>query len=309
MWTGVPEWRLPRDVIMEEVEQITDLGIEHSLQHRSRQGHHAQRSRRQLRRGGASRPVARSPQELGVPGEELDGVVSGLQFLEDVNLGQKDVWVGKRVVTVGGGFTSMDCVRTVLRMGAERSVMTYRRIDPGDPGRRARARRSRDRRRRDHVHGRPDPRHRRRQRQRDRHRDGHATSSARRTPRAAAGPSRSPGSEFVIDCDMVLVAIGQRQDNRFLGDMLPKTRPPRRAVARPEPADRAAECLGGRRLRHQSDQLHLLDRRRQARGRVDRPGTARRQAEDQGNGDHPRPDRVHLHAEPAALRRHRRVVA
>ena len=34
---------------------------------------------------------------------------------------------GKRVVTVGGGFTSMDCVRTVLRMGAERSVMTYRR--------------------------------------------------------------------------------------------------------------------------------------------------------------------------------------
>ena len=40
---------------------------------------------------------------------------------------QKDVWVGKKVVTVGGGFTSMDCVRTVMRMGAETSVMTYRR--------------------------------------------------------------------------------------------------------------------------------------------------------------------------------------
>src|SRR3712207_8979001 len=53
------------------------------------------------------------------PGEHLDGVVSGLQFLEDVNLGQKDVWVGRKVVTVGGGFTSMDCVRTVIRMGAE----------------------------------------------------------------------------------------------------------------------------------------------------------------------------------------------
>ena len=68
-----------------------------------------------------------TPQELGVPGEELDGVVSGLKFLEDVNLGQQDVWVGKRCVTVGGGFTSMDCVRSVLRMGAEMSVMTYRR--------------------------------------------------------------------------------------------------------------------------------------------------------------------------------------
>ena len=41
MWTGVPEWRLPRDVIMEEVELITDLGIEIQLQHRGRQGHHA----------------------------------------------------------------------------------------------------------------------------------------------------------------------------------------------------------------------------------------------------------------------------
>ena len=38
-----------------------------------------------------------------------------------------DVWVGKHVVTVGGGFTSMDCVRTVMRMGSETSIMTYRR--------------------------------------------------------------------------------------------------------------------------------------------------------------------------------------
>ena len=38
-----------------------------------------------------------------------------------------DVWVGDQVVTVGGGFTSMDCVRTVMRMGADTSIMTYRR--------------------------------------------------------------------------------------------------------------------------------------------------------------------------------------
>ena len=40
MWAGVPEWRLPRDVIMEEVELITDLGIEIKLQRRDRQRHH-----------------------------------------------------------------------------------------------------------------------------------------------------------------------------------------------------------------------------------------------------------------------------
>ena len=155
------------------------------------------------------------PQELGVPGEDLDGVVSGLQFLEDVNLGQKDVWVGKRVVTVGGGFTSMDCVRTVLRMGAEQSIMTYRRsiqeipvdaleleeaehegveimymvaptrvIDDGQ-GRVAGIELIRN------ELGAPDDKGRRR-------------------------PEPVAGSEFVIPCDMVLVAIGQRQDNRLL---------------------------------------------------------------------------------------------
>src|SRR3954447_25784538 len=126
MWSGVPEWRLPRDVIMEEVELITDLGIEI-------------RFNTEVGKDIAFKEIVDSfdvvlisagcqlPQELGVPGEHLSGVVPGLTFLEHVNLGHEDVWVGKRVVTVGGGFTSMDCVRTVLRMGSERSVMTYRR--------------------------------------------------------------------------------------------------------------------------------------------------------------------------------------
>jgi NADPH-dependent glutamate synthase beta subunit-like oxidoreductase len=126
MWAGVPEWRLPRDVIMDEVQLITDLGIE--IRYNTEVGRDV--SLEELANTydaviiSAGCQVA---QELGVPGEHLDGVVSGLQFLEDVNLGQQDVWVGKRVVTVGGGFTSMDCVRSVLRMGAEQSVMTYRR--------------------------------------------------------------------------------------------------------------------------------------------------------------------------------------
>jgi ferredoxin len=159
---------------------------------------------------------------LGVPGEHLEGVVSGLQFLEDVNLGQKDVWVGKKVVTVGGGFTSMDCVRTVLRMGSEESSMTYRRsileipvdaseleeaelegveimymvaptrvIDDGN-GRVAGIELVRN------ELGEPD-------------------DKGRRRPQPVAG------SEFVIPCDMVLVAIGQRQDNRLLDGVEVKT--------------------------------------------------------------------------------------
>jgi NADPH-dependent glutamate synthase beta subunit-like oxidoreductase/ferredoxin len=214
MWSGVPEWRLPRDVIMDEVTLITDLGIE--IRYNTEVGRDI--TLKELADTHDAVIISAGcqvPQELGVPGEDLDGVVSGLQFLEDVNLGQKDVWVGKRVVTVGGGFTSMDCVRSVLRMGAEQSIMTYRRsiqeipvdaleleeaehegveimymvaptrvIDDGQ-GRVAGIELIRN------ELGAPDEKGRRR-------------------------PEPVAGSEFVIPCDMVLVAIGQRQDNRLL---------------------------------------------------------------------------------------------
>jgi NADPH-dependent glutamate synthase beta subunit-like oxidoreductase len=219
MWTGVPEWRLPRDVIMEEVELITDLGVE--IRFNTEVGKDI--SFREIVESYDAVVIATGcqiAQELGVPGEDLEGVVSGIKFLEEVNLGKEDVWVGKHVVTVGGGFTSMDCVRTVLRLGAERSVMTYRRsiqeipvdeleleeaemegveimymVSPvrvvGD------------------EHGRV------KGIELIRNELGPPDSKGRRRPQPV------PGSEFIVPCDMVLVAIGQRQDSSFLGDMLP----------------------------------------------------------------------------------------
>ena len=217
MWTGVPEWRLPRDVIMEEVEQIQDLGIQ--IHYNSEVGRDVTFDELQSRHDVVVISAGcQTAQTLGIPGEELEGVVSGLQFLEDVNLGEKDVWVGDRVVTVGGGFTSMDCVRTVVRMGAERSVMTYRRsiqeipvealeleeaemegveimymVTPvevvGEHGKVTGLKLIKN------ELGAPDKQGRRR-------------------------PEPIAGSEFVVDCDMILVAIGQKQDSRFLGEHL-----------------------------------------------------------------------------------------
>ncbi len=219
MWAGVPEWRLPRDVIMEEVEIILELGIE--IRYNVEVGKDV--AFKDLVDNFDAVLISAGcqvPQALGAPGEELDGVVSGLKFLEDVNLGTEDVWVGQRVVTVGGGFTSMDCVRTVLRMGAERSVMTYRRsiqeipveeleleeaelegveimfmVSPtrvvGDENGK--------------VIG----------LELIRNELGALDSKGRGRPEPVKG------SEFIIDCDMVLVAIGQRQDVSFLGDLLP----------------------------------------------------------------------------------------
>ena len=214
MWVGVPEWRLPRDVVLDEAAQITDLGIE--IKYNTEVGRDI--SLRELAETNDAVIISAGcqvAQELGVPGEHLDGVVSGLKFLEDVNLGLDDVWVGRRVVTVGGGFTSMDCVRTVLRMGAERSLMTYRRSVAEIPVEELEIEEAeiegveimymvsptRVVGNRDgkvigiemihNVLGEPDNHGRRR-------------------------PEPVKGSEFIIDCDMVLVAIGQRQDNRLL---------------------------------------------------------------------------------------------
>src|SRR5438309_6003 len=59
---------------------------------------------------------------LGVPGEDLEGVCGGLEFLRDIGLG-KDVRVGRKAVIVGGGNTALDAVRSALRLGAESAQM------------------------------------------------------------------------------------------------------------------------------------------------------------------------------------------
>lgn len=217
MWAGVPEWRLPRDVIMEEVELILDLGIDLRLNTKIGEDIPFETLVEQH----DAVIIAAGNQnvtKLNIPGEDLPGVEPGLTFLEDINLARKDdIFIGKRVVTVGGGFTSMDCIRTVLRLGAETSIMTYRRspneipvdalelheaelegceilfqVQPtrciaGPDGRVAGIEFVRN------ELGPPD-------------------ASGRRRPQAI------PGSEFIIECDQVLVAIGQYQDNDFIPD-------------------------------------------------------------------------------------------
>ena len=219
MWVGVPEWRLPRDVIQEEIDLITDLGVE-------------VRFNCEVGRDVAFQDLidaydavlisagCQTPQTMGVPGEDLEGVVSGLKFLEDVNLGNEDVWVGNQVVTVGGGFTSMDCVRTVLRMGSERSVMTYRRSIHEIPVEELELEEA-------EIEGVEimymvaptrvigDAQGRCIGVELIRNELGAPDAKGRRRPEPVAG------SEIIIPCDMVIVAIGQKQDIRFLGDALP----------------------------------------------------------------------------------------
>jgi glutamate synthase (NADPH/NADH) small chain len=96
---------------------------------------------------GAGQPV-----KLGIPGEDLQGIYAATEFLVRCNLPpqhlppsmRERIDVGKRVVVVGGGDTAMDCVRTALRMGAPQVYCVYRRSEAEMPGRREEKRNARE---------------------------------------------------------------------------------------------------------------------------------------------------------------------
>lgn len=122
---GIPEYRLPKKVIAREIEKITDEGV------RIRLGTTVGKdvTLETLRKKHGAVYIAAGTQlsnRVGIPGEELPGIIHGLDFLRAVNLGKK-VPVAGTVAVIGGGNTAIDAARTALRLGAEKVVILYRR--------------------------------------------------------------------------------------------------------------------------------------------------------------------------------------
>ena len=123
---GIPSYRLPRDIIQAEIEVLKAMGVVF------KPGVEIGRdvTIAQLRSDGfRAFFVAIGAHEckiLGVPGEDLQGVYPGVDFLREANLG-KEISLGDRVVVVGGGNVAMDAVRTALRLGSKKPVVVYRR--------------------------------------------------------------------------------------------------------------------------------------------------------------------------------------
>jgi len=124
---GVPEYRLPTDIIEREVQDIIDLGVEVRLNHRIEdlddlfeQGYDAV-----LIAVGAHEGI-----RLRIPGADLDGVIVNTHFLRDVRLGKYQNSVaadgvpplGKHVLVLGGGNVAIDCARSAVRLGCQVSM-------------------------------------------------------------------------------------------------------------------------------------------------------------------------------------------
>ena len=121
MHLGIPEYRLPRDVLAAQIREILDLGPELKLN--SRLGRDF--SLADLRKQGYAAVLLafglHRSRDLQVPGNELDGVMKGIDFLLNVNLGYQ-FSIGKRVVVIGGGNVAIDVARSALREQQKRTV-------------------------------------------------------------------------------------------------------------------------------------------------------------------------------------------
>ncbi|MBN2853573.1 MAG: FAD-dependent oxidoreductase [Clostridia bacterium] len=122
---AIPEYRLPKEILKKEIENIKKVGIQVKTStevgkditfDKLRQKHHAVY-------------IATGTQysrDIGIEGEKLPGVYHGLDFLKDVNLGNLKEVSGK-VCVIGGGNTALDAARVALRIGAESVSILYRR--------------------------------------------------------------------------------------------------------------------------------------------------------------------------------------
>ncbi|HUP61985.1 MAG TPA: NADPH-dependent glutamate synthase [Thermoanaerobaculia bacterium] len=143
---GIPEFRLPKDIVRQEVDVLRRMGVE--FETNVVVGKTVTVDELLGEEGYDALFVATGaglPQFLGVPGEHLNGVYSANEFLTRVNLmrayrfPEYDEPVydcrDRDVVVVGGGNTAMDAVRTALRLGARSATLVYRRSEAEMPAR------------------------------------------------------------------------------------------------------------------------------------------------------------------------------
>jgi len=130
---GIPEYRLPKEVLAWEIQGILDLGVEHKPNMMLGKDFDIG----SLMAAGFDAVFlgigAWKDYSLGVEGENLEGCYTGINFLTNFALWQQEKphekrpFVGKKCVVIGGGNTAIDCVRTLIRLGADEVSIVYRR--------------------------------------------------------------------------------------------------------------------------------------------------------------------------------------
>jgi glutamate synthase (NADPH) small chain len=225
---GIPEFRLPKAILKAEVDYLKRLGVEFKMNFVV--GKTA--TLNDLRAEGFEAffigTGAGLPNFMKIPGENLVGVFSANEYLTRVNLMKgydfpnydTPVFLGRRAAVIGGGNVAMDSVRTAKRLGAERAVIIYRRSRVEMPARTEEVHHAEEEGIEFHLLTTP-----------IRYiGDGHGRVKAMECQKMGLGepdssgrrrPVPIEGSEFIMDIDLVVVAIGQ-SPNPLISQAMPE---------------------------------------------------------------------------------------
>jgi glutamate synthase (NADPH/NADH) small chain len=214
---GIPEFRLPKEIVKQEIQYLARMGV--AIERNCVVGKTITVD--ELLRDEGFQAVfvgtgAGLPAFMGIPGENSVGVYSANEYLTRSNLmkayepdANTPIIRGRRVVTVGGGNVAMDSARTALRLGAEHSIVVYRRSEKEMPARLAEIHHAKEEGIDFHFLCNPveilaDERRFVRGIRSIRMELGEPDASGRRRPIPI------PGSEFELECDVVVIAIGNK---------------------------------------------------------------------------------------------------
>ena len=122
---GIPSYRLDRSALKGEIEVLEKMGVHFRMNTEVGKDVTIEQLRAEGYKAFYAAIGAQKSSAIGVPGEELEGVYGGVDFLREVNLGNKPS-LGKKCAVIGGGNVAMDLCRTAVRLGAETYVIHRR---------------------------------------------------------------------------------------------------------------------------------------------------------------------------------------
>ncbi len=212
---GIPEYRLPRDILNVEIDNVRRAGVEIKLNTALGKDFSIDSL---MRKDGYNAVVlaigAHTSRRLGIPGEDLEGVIHGTDFLRNVSLGNFPDIADKKVAVIGGGNVAIDSARIALRLGAEEVFIVYRRTKEEMPAYAGEIKAAEHEGVQFYFLANPTKI------------IGNGKVSAMECLRQtladfeASGrrkPVPLPGSDFIITADIVIPAIGQSPDQNWMG--------------------------------------------------------------------------------------------
>ena len=129
LYYGIPNYRLPKDRLAEDIQNILATGVETKMNTCIGDGD-GEISFKMLKENYDAVYIsigAHTDKKLGIPGEDAKGVISAIQMLRDIGDGNPPDFTGKNVIVVGGGNVAMDATRSAIRLGAKNVSVMYRR--------------------------------------------------------------------------------------------------------------------------------------------------------------------------------------